>query len=298
MVKSINKNKLTKLSKGLLTHMLKIDPHVFSHHEIKHASKYFVYDFIEDRYLADDEILPYLHIPSLTKQQIVRIIGRNRNFLNYVDIKKIGLTVKDARHLLTMNPDFYEIFGFNENNQTKDDALSLLFTRHERLLDKINIAKHDFTGKESYAILEANNFKENIFNQINLSVLKDYHIADILIHTGTKYIDHFDLSLLSAKQWTRILIQNEDLIGHCDYAVFKKADIYYSVELVEAYEEPDFTFLIDERDYQEDLSGLGWTKLIIAYPDKYINDCNFNKLSESNWQMILDEHPNLIVYKP
>lgn len=286
------------MAAGLLTRAFVVDPWTFSHKELKYAAKFLNYDFIEDRHLDDDDLLPYIHVPSLTKEQIVRIIGRNRKFLDYIELDKYDFRAINIRHLLIMDASFYDLFKIGEKEQSKLDALALLTSNKEELISKIDIKKHDFTGKENFAILQAQNFKEKTMAEINLETLKEYHIAEILIETCTKYLDLFDISKLSANRWAHILSYNEEMLKHCDFNVFRESDIYYSVILVSEYEEPDYTYLIDERDYHTELSALGWTKLLITHPDKYINECNLCKLSESNWSEILNYHPNLIVYKP
>ena len=138
----------------------------------------------------------------------------------------------------------------------------------------------------------------HIIFEINLKELKDYHICDIIKNTGKMHYSLLDLNKLTARKWIEILTFQPQLLYDCDFSKFKESDIYNSVELIFMYPNENLNFLIKDRNYKQELSALGWEKLIITHPDEYIHECCSNKLNETNWRKIINFHPQLVSFKP
>ena len=69
-----------------------------------------------------------------------------------------------------------------------------------------------------------------LFERLNLKILKDYHIVDILIATGDKFINLLNIAQLTANKWIEVLKEKPKLFSYCDLNVFFKSDICYIVK--------------------------------------------------------------------
>lgn len=266
--------------------------------EIAHLCQYVDFDKIPDRVIADNEEI-YSIVPweKVDRMKIIRVVARNLNIADLVDLTKYNYTIRETKNMLKIRPTLIYKIKKNLDELNHEDAFSLLTIGVEYLSEKINIKLYNFTPKEVYEIIEFNNFSQYIMIEVNLKELKDYHICDIIKNTGDIYYSLLDLTKLTARKWIEILSFQPQLFYDCDLKKFKESDIYNSVELISMFPNQDLDFLIKERSYKEELSALGWEKLIIARPNKYIDECCSSKLNETSWKRILDYHPQLIIYK-
>jgi len=267
--------------------------------ETFHLCQYADFDKISDRIIADNEEI-YSIIPweRVDRMKIVRVIARNIKIADLVDLSKFNYTIRETKNMLRIHPSLIHKIKTDLNTLKHEDAFALLTIGVEELSKKIDVKNYNFSPKEVYDIIEYNNFERRIILEINLKNLKDYHICDIIKNTGDEFFNLLDLNKLTARKWVEILSVQSQLLCCCNLNKFKESDIYNSVELISLFPRQDLDFLIKDRNYKEELSALGWEKLIITRPNEYIDECCSNKLNETNWKNILNYHPHLISYKP
>ena len=255
---------------------------------------------ISDSVIASNEIIyQNINFDNISKEKLIRIITRNIEIAENINIKDKHFTINDIKFFLKAYPDMIDVFKINLKTISKKEAYILLKLNVERYFEEINIKKYDFNAIENYGILKSANFKEKVFHMLNTDKLKNYHIVDIVKHTGEQYIKYIDLKKLTPRKWCDLLVYQPNLLKYCDINVFKKGDIFNIIQLIEIYEKPNFSYLIKEiKNYKELISPLGWEKLIISKPEDFINECLCYKLNENNWKKILAYYPELIVYKP
>ena len=172
----------------------------------------------------------------------------------------------------------------------------LLSMGKDFFFNKIPIEKYRFNYKEYIDIIRAYDYEERILNRIDINKLKGHNISEILIVKGEPYVKYFDLKKLTPIDWIDLLEQRPELLKHCNIEVFMKKDIYYLIQLVVLFYEPDMTNLIFKRDMSK-ISPLGWEKLLIYNPDRFIDECDFSCLNELNWANIKKFKPELLVFK-
>lgn len=266
--------------------------------ELYHMCQHVDYNKIPDRTIADNEDMHDM-IPwdNIDRMKLVRVVARNAKIADYVDLSKYNYTIREVKNMLKIRPFLIDKMNIDLDIINHEDAFSLLTIGVDEISERIDIKKYDFTAKETYEIIEFNNFSNHVVREFDLNKLKDYHICDIIINTGDVYFDILDLSKLTARKWLEILQTRKELLCYCDLNKFKQSDIYNSVELICLFPDEKFDFLIKDRNYQEELSALGWEKLVISKPDEYIDSCCYWKLNETNWKNITYFHPHLITYK-
>jgi hypothetical protein len=283
---------------AFLSKIISDEWHELSKDELYHICQYADYNKIPDRSIADNEELHKM-IPwnKIDRMKIVRVVARNAKIADFVDLSKYNYAVKEIKNMLKIRPYLIDKINIDLNNIGHEDAFCLLTIGADEISKKVDIKKYNFTSKEIYEIIEYNNFSEDMIRNFDLKKLKDYHICDIIINTGNVFLNILDLKQLTARKWIEILKIRPELINHCDLNKFKQSDIYNSVELICLFKNQDFNFLIKDRKYKEELSALGWEKLIINSPSEYIDLCCYYKLNETNWKRIIEIHPHLIIYK-
>jgi len=293
-----NRDKINVVANALLLDIFCKDWHILSHEELKHISNFIDYEDVSDRIIADNpEIIKVILWERVKKMKIIRLIARNKDILNFVSLRRFDYSVNDIQYLLKIHPDLIDSFGIDLENLNQKDALTLLTVGESLFVQKIKIKNYDFNFIETFRIVEAHDFKRNIIEQIQSHKLKSYDVAEILRQTGKESMDLLNLRNLTANNWIYILKYQPDLWRHCNSEIFLKGDIFPLVELLILLNNSDAYFLLEQRNYKKDLSALGWEKLIIHNPEKFIHECNLKKLNKNNWERILYHNPELIKYK-
>jgi len=266
--------------------------------ELRHLCQYVDFNKIPDRTIADNEVMHDM-IPweSFDRMKIIRVVARNVRIADYVDLSKYNYTIREAREMLRIRPHLIDKINIDLEKMNHEEAFCLLTIGAEELSEKVDVSKYEFTAKEKFEIIEFNEFADGVIRSFDLSNLKDYHVCDMIINTGDIYFQSLDLNKLTARKWIEILENRPELLCYCNFLKFIQSDIYNSVELICLFPDENFDYLIKERNYKEELSAFGWEKLIINKPGKYINECCFWKLNETNWKNIVNVHPQLITYK-
>ena len=270
----------------------------FEEDVLRHMCKHVNFDKISDRIISDNEkihkIIPW---ETIDRMKIVRLVARNIKIVDFVSLINYNYTISEIKEMLKIHPQIIELLSFDFKNINREDAFILLTIGNWKLFKMIDMEKYNFTPKEVYEIIESSEFNENVMRNIDLSDLKDYHISDIIIHTGVSFLDILDLKKLTARKWIEILQNRPEMVNYCDFEKFKESDIYNSVEIVCLFPNENLDFLITDRNYKEELSSFGWERLLISKPDEYDDKCCFWKFNETNWKNIISHHPDLAVHK-
>lgn len=256
------------------------------------------YSKVPDRYFVDNSrIHPFVKWEKLDKMQAVRIVIRNLELLEKIDLKRYNYRIKEIFFLIHKKPELlFSHFNFSFDSLSHDDAFFLLCIGNERYWNLIDVTKYRFNFIETLHIIRAYEFNREIIEQLDHKELKSYQIAEILIHSGEKMIDLFNLDCLTTIDWLNVLPYQPDLLYHCDFNKFVEGDPYNLIQLVVLFDSPDLTYLLESVD-ANDITPLGWEKLLIARPDKFVDTCRFYKLNENNWSIISCYRPELLVYK-
>jgi len=295
----MNKNEKTNIIiQAFLSKIISDEWTELKREELRHMCQYVDYNKIPDRIIANNEDMHDM-IPwdNMDRMKIVRVVARNAKIADYVDLAKYNYSIREVKNMLRIQPFLLDKINVDLNKVGHEDAFSLLTIGVEEISNRIDIKKYDFTAKETYEIIEFNSFISNVVREFDLKKLKDYHICDIIINTGDEFFDILNLNNLTARKWLEILQVRPELFSYCDLKKFQQSDIYNSVELICLFPDEELDFLIQDRNYREELSALGWEKIIICKPNEYIDLCSYWKLNETNWKNITRYHPQLITYK-
>lgn len=266
--------------------------------ELLHLFNTIDYETIEDRFLADDpRLYPYIHWDKMTKMQSVRMAARNLDILNYVDLKKHQYRIREIFFLIKRDYNIlFKYFNFDFNNLSRDDAYFLLCLGNDDFYKLVDIKKYDFNFIEMINIIRAYHYRRDVITDLNYSELKNYQIAEILIMTGEDNLDLFDLDVLSTLNWLELLIYQPTFLSRCNFNKFIKGDPFNLIQLITLFDSPDLSYLLDNIDL-DNITPFGWEKLLIANPEKFVSLCDFKKLNESNWSVIANYSPELLVHK-
>lgn len=271
---------------------------------LKHIAKVIDYETVPDRIISDNkEVRDLIRWDRVEKMKLIRILIRciDQSVEDLDNIKKhIGqydYKVKDLAFLFMRRPDFIEFFPIDLNKINSIEAAMLLSLGEDYFLNKIDLSKHRFNSRESMNIIKAYKYRREVIEQVNYKSLKGYEITEILINTGNRDIDLFDLSVLTNIDWINLLEKQPEMLKLCNYNKFMEGDVFYSIRLCCLFETPDLSELVLNRNISE-ISPLGWEVLLIEKPEIFLTYCDFDKLEEVNWNNILKIRPELHNYKP
>lgn len=271
---------------------------LLSDDELRYFCEIVDYSKVPDRYFVDNpRIYPFVKWDRLDKMQAVRIVIRNFDLIEKIDLKKYDYRIKEIFFLIHKKPEMlFTHFNFSFDSLNHDDAFFLLCIGNEKYWNLIDVSKYKFNFIETLHIIRAYNFRRDIIEALDYTELKSYQVAEILINTGEEMLDLFDVGCLTTLDWLNLLPYQPDLLYKCDFNKFIKGDPYNLIQLVVLFDSPDLTYLLDSVD-PNSITPLGWEKLLIARPDKFVDTCRFYKLNENNWSVISCYRPELLVYK-
>lgn len=293
----MDKKLLEVISESVAKYHLSCYCEELDYKELNHFLSTPLCNCIPDGYLADNEDWhPKIDWNVLEKMKLIRVATRNTNVLHYADLKSRDYKVKDVYNLLKVDYTKFDLFNFDIENLSHEDAYALLCLGKQVFREKINISKYNFSFLEMRDIIRSFDYEREIILDLNYKELKSYQVAEILSMTGEDNLDLFDLDILTTLDWLDLLNYQPGFIKYCDFEKFKKGDTYNLIQLVILFIEPDLTYLMDDIDLKT-ISALGWEKLLIARPDKFLDKCDFSKLNNSNWKEIISHNPDLAAYK-
>ena len=257
-----------------------------------------LFSCVETKYLSDREILGNDRIKelidwnSLEKNQIIRLIVRDKMVLEKIDIDVYNFEIKDLIPIFLRHPDLIEFFSIDFENLGPIEAINMLDI-NASFIEKIELEKYNYDRNQINSIIKKFSKHDAIINKLNLSELDHFVIRNILIQSGEKLINKVDLNKLKQTDWIEILKNKPELISYCNLSIFEKNDCYGLVNLVKIF--PEYDYLIFNNANK--ISAIGWEKLLILDPDKYSPYCNFNLLSSKSWDIIIDKHPEMSMHR-
>lgn len=251
-----------------------------------------------DRYLADEPLLyPYIKWDRLDKMQAIRVATRNKSLLKYIDLKRYNYRIKEIFFFIKDDYDsLFKYFNFSFDNLVHEDVYFLLCLGQYSFLDSVNISEYKFNFIELLNIIKAFDCDRQIIEKINYKDLKNYQVSEALIMGGEDVLDLFDTNILNTLDWLDLLQYRPEFLKYCDFEKFIKGDPFNLIQLITLFESPDLSYLLNSIDIK-DITPFGWEKLLVSNPEKFATMCDFSKLNENNWNVILSENPELKIYK-
>jgi len=292
-------DKVKLIVNSFLNYFLEGDWTMLDNSSLNHLVKNADYNILSESIIAEnDSIYNNVDWARMDRSKIIRIISRNTDIVDVIGIESIknyNFTISESFHILKSKPEIIKYLSINFENPTKEEVKMLLKIGNKDLIEKVDINKVEFNDKDTYEIIDYNHFKDSIFKMVDLDVLSSYYIAEIINFSYKSHIDKLNIDKIKPKHWCEILYLNSDLLSYCNLEIFKEADIFYTVLLIELF--PKLVYLIKERSgYKEELSIMGWEKLVIASP-KFINECPRHRFNATNWKKIVSRHPDLAAYQ-
>lgn len=270
---------------------------------LRHIANRIDYKLVPDRVIVDqEEVRDVVKWGKIEKMQLVRCLIRcldkDIDILDKIKpkIDKFDYTIKEIVHLLARRPNYIQYFPIDLDKISTSDATTLLSLGDDYFLNKINFSKYKFNFNESMKIIQGYKYDRNIIEKVNYKSLKGYQISEILINTNSRDLDILDILTLTNIDWLNLLEHQPNMLKLCDYSKFMSGDIFYSIKLCCMFDTPDLSHLIIDRDMNT-ISPFGWEKLLIEKPEKFLTHCNFAKLDDNNWKHIFKTHPEFQIYK-
>ena len=229
---------------------------------------------------------------SMDNKKRIRVASLNIDFALKFGLNQFNYSVKDLLPVLKFNPPYIDELSIDFDCLSDDDAYSLLLLGRPEITSKIDISRHQFGFLNTYNILKNSNFDTNLLPGLNLDELKSYQIKDVIIYGPDGVIDTIDLSKITKVDWLDIVRSRPELLSYCDFEKFKNGDIYDLVSLVISFDEPDLTYLFDLNKLDE-LTPLGIEKLVVFKTEFAVEHCDLDVLTESSWNSILSQRPDL-----
>jgi hypothetical protein len=234
---------------------------------------------ITDReFLSNERIRRFVNYERISKKQLVRLITREPEILNKVNINKFRFKIKDLEYFLKLWPEYIDLFNFDTKNVSGDEFLILLRV-DVKYISELNLESIDFTKYQLTELIKGFQHRGAVMQRFLDSekvsaMLDNYQIRQIINLTGERYVDRLDLSRLNDLDWFEILQKNPKMLPHCDTGIFEKNDCYMLVRLIKFI--PELEDLVVAN--KEKITNLGWEKLLWYDFEKFYPLCCFDCL--------------------
>ena len=234
---------------------------------------------ITDReFLSNERIRRFVNYERISKKQLVRLITRDPEILNKVNISKFRFKIKDLEYFLKLWPEYIDLFNFDTKNLSGDELLILLKV-DVKYITELNLESIEFTKYQLTELIKGFQHRgavmKRFFDSKRIAgMLDNYQIRQIINLTGESYVDRLDLSRLNDLDWFEILQKNPKMLPYCDTSIFEKNDCYMLVRLIRFIPELD-ELVIANKDR---ITNLGWEKLLWYDFEKFYPLCCFDCL--------------------
>lgn len=234
---------------------------------------------ITDReFLSNERIRRFVNYERISKKQLVRLITREPEILNKVNINKFRFKIKDLEYFLKLWPEYIDLFNFDTKNVSGDEFLILLRV-DVKYISELDLESIDFTKYQLTELIKGFQHRGAVMQRFLDSekvsaMLDNYQIRQIINLTGERYVDRLDLSRLNDLDWFEILQKNPKMLPHCDTGIFEKNDCYMLVRLIKFI--PELEDLVVAN--KEKITNLGWEKLLWYDFEKFYPLCCFDCL--------------------
>jgi hypothetical protein len=243
---------------------------------------------ISDRdFFSNDRIKKFVDYERISKKQLIRLITRDPEILNKVNIGKFRFKIKDLQYFLKLWPEYINLFNFDIKNVTGEELIILLsvdVTYAEKVdFEKIIFAKYQLTEFLQKFLHRKSLIRKALICQSVMSQIDNFQMRQIIISTGTEFFDLLDVSKLNDFDWFEILKSNREMLNWCDTSIFEKNDCYLLVKLLPIL--PELESLVVSN--KEKISNLGWEKLLRYDFEKFYPLCCFECLDYRTRKMFL-----------
>lgn len=242
---------------------------------------------ITDReFLSNERIRRFVNYERISKKQLVRLITREPEILNKVNISKFRFKIKDLEYFLKLWPEYIDLFNFDTKNLSGDELLILLKV-DVKYITELNLESIEFTKYQLTELIKGFQHRgavmKRFFDSKRIAgMLDNYQIRQIINLTGESYVDRLDLSRLNDLDWFEILQKNPKMLPYCDTSIFEKNDCYMLVRLIRFIPELD-ELVIANKDR---ITNLGWEKLLWYDFEKFYPLCCFDCLDYRTLSLI------------
>lgn len=255
---------------------------------------------IDDRFLLNNErIRSNINWNKLNRKQALRLMCRDTQILDLIDLNVYKFSLSELELFLKShpqylsNPKYRNLFNFDFTNLTGKEILMLL-RLDLNLIYEIEMSNNRFSKIEYSELIREFHTIEEVMNKLNLNDLDNFHIRTLLIYTGERFISELNLALLQVLDWVEILKMRPEMFKYCNIAMFEQSTSSYLKAKIAHYV-PIYNSLITKNI--EAVDALSWEYLLIYDTEKYIDLCDWSKLTETNWNNILREKPELSKYR-
>lgn len=243
---------------------------------------------ITDReFLSNERIRRFVNYERISKKQLVRLITREPEILNKVNINKFRFKIKDLQYFLKLWPEYIDLFNFDTKSLSGDELLILIGV-DVKYLYELDLDSIEFTKYQLTEFIKGFQHREAVMQRFLDSErvsanLDNFQIRHIINLTGDKYVDRLDLSKLNDLDWFEILQKNQKMLKHCDTSIFEKNDCYMLVRLMKFIPELE-GLVIANKDR---ISNLGWEKLLWYDFERFYPLCCFECLDHKTRRLFL-----------
>lgn len=243
---------------------------------------------ISDRdFFSNERIRKFVDYERISKKQLVRLITRDPEILNKVNIGKFRFKIKDLQYFLKLWPEYIKLFNFDLKNVSGEELIILLGV-DVSYADQVDFEKINFAKYQLTEFLQKFHHRKPIIRRILncesiSSEIDNFQMRNLIISTGSEFCEYLNLSKLTDLDWFEILKKRREMIGWCDTSIFEKNDCYILVKLLPYV--PELENLIISN--KEKLSNLGWEKLLRYDFEKFYPLCCFECLDYKTRKMFL-----------
>lgn len=213
--------------------------------------------------------------------------------LNHIDTKAMKVKVKDLKPLLRRRPEMIERFNIDLAKISDVEAHMLLELGKPYFIEHIDVKARNFSTLQQFDICKSYEFSRNVLLLFNCKKFDGFQTKEILKKTGYDNMDLLNIRNMKLVDWLDLLSEKADMYQHCVLSDFKDEPISQLISLaVVADDEAAYSFVKDKN--LDEVSPLGWEKLMSHRPSMFEAVCDYEKLDALNRKNVIASHPHLI----
>lgn len=238
-------------------------------------------------FFSNERIRRFADYEKIPKKQLIRLITRDPEIINKVNIAKFRFKIKELQYFLKLYPEYITLFNLDLKRVDGDEFI-ILMDVDVNYVNEIDFEKITFTKYQLSELLKKFHHRpaiiDKILNSERLSSdLDNYQIRQLIRNSGDRYIRKLDLVKLNDLDWFELLSHNPELAEYCDTEVFERNDCYMLVRLVRYI--PALHTLVESN--KDKISNIGWEKLLHYDFERYYPLCCFECLDYKTRKMFL-----------
>lgn len=255
-------------------------------------------DVFTDISVADNDIVQeHFRWDKVRPKRLSRMMARAIDLgfiglLSHLDTKGMKFRVKDLKPLLRRKPEMIERFSIDMDKITDVEAHMLLELGKDYFLDHIDVKKRRFSVLQQFDICKSYGFSRKAMLLFDCKQFDGFQTKEALKQTGYDNIDLLDLKNMKLVDWLDLLIERPEMYQRCDILRFKNEPISQLISLAALTDDDNVFSFIKTKDLDE-VSPLGWEKLMLHRPDMFESVCDYKKLDALNRKNVIALHPHL-----